>query len=139
MPRSPTSRAISGTSLPPSDASRKAMKVAGMRIGGKIALTLSDSFYVGRFRAEFLDTLQHPGGHSFGHEEEALALFEAAKFRQGGGKGQKLGRRCRAARSAKGCVIVHGGQTHEVPAAPVAKVVDTTGAGNCSQAGFSHG
>ena len=42
-------------------------------------------------------------------------------------------------RSAKGCVIVDGAEVHAVPAAPVAKVVDTTGAGDLFAAGFLHG
>ena len=42
-------------------------------------------------------------------------------------------------RSAKGCVVVKGAEVHAVPAAPVAKVVDTTGAGDLFAAGFLFG
>src|SRR6202000_3167956 len=42
-------------------------------------------------------------------------------------------------RSEKGCVIVKGGETWEVPAFPIAKLVDTTGAGDMFAAGFLAG
>ena len=42
-------------------------------------------------------------------------------------------------RSAKGCVIVEEDTLHEIPAAPVAQVVDTTGAGDQFAAGFLYG
>jgi sugar/nucleoside kinase (ribokinase family) len=42
-------------------------------------------------------------------------------------------------RSAKGCVIVEEGMVHEVPAAPVKRVIDTTGAGDQFAAGFLYG
>ena len=42
-------------------------------------------------------------------------------------------------RSAKGCVIVEEGMVHEIPAAPVGRVIDTTGAGDQFAAGFLYG
>jgi sugar/nucleoside kinase (ribokinase family) len=42
-------------------------------------------------------------------------------------------------RSAKGSVVISKDQVQEVPAAPVAKVVDTTGAGDLYAAGFLYG
>jgi len=42
-------------------------------------------------------------------------------------------------RSEKGSVIVAGGETHEVPAFPIARLVDTTGAGDMYAAGFLAG
>jgi sugar/nucleoside kinase (ribokinase family) len=39
-------------------------------------------------------------------------------------------------RSAKGCVIARGAEVHVIDAAPVAKVIDTTGAGDQFAAGF---
>jgi sugar/nucleoside kinase (ribokinase family) len=120
------------------DASRKAMKVAHEH-GGKIALTLSDAFCVGRFRAEFLDLFNTQIDILFANEEEALALFELQSFDKVVEKMKAWGGVAALTRSAKGCVIVHGGQMHEVPAAPIAKVVDTTGAGDQFAAGFLYG
>ena len=42
-------------------------------------------------------------------------------------------------RSEKGCIIIDGDQTWEVPAFPIAKLVDTTGAGDMFAAGFLAG
>ena len=42
-------------------------------------------------------------------------------------------------RSEKGCIIVKGDQTWEVPASPIAKLVDTTGAGDMFAAGVLAG
>ena len=47
-----------------------------------------------------------------------------------------MGRLAAITRSAKGCVIVKEQEIHAVPAASVAKVVDTTGAGDQFAAGF---
>ncbi|MEQ9093253.1 MAG: PfkB family carbohydrate kinase, partial [Miltoncostaeaceae bacterium] len=50
--------------------------------------------------------------------------------------------RCEVAvvtRSAQGSVVVTADAVHEVPAAPVSQVVDTTGAGDLYAAGFLHG
>jgi sugar/nucleoside kinase (ribokinase family) len=42
-------------------------------------------------------------------------------------------------RGAKGAVIIDGERTTEVPAMPVTRVVDTTGAGDLFAAGFLYG
>jgi sugar/nucleoside kinase (ribokinase family) len=42
-------------------------------------------------------------------------------------------------RSEKGCVVIDGKETWEVPAFPIAKLVDTTGAGDLFAAGFLAG
>ena len=42
-------------------------------------------------------------------------------------------------RSEKGSVVVRGPETYAVPAAPISKVVDTTGAGDLYAAGFLYG
>ncbi|HEY5347490.1 MAG TPA: adenosine kinase, partial [Rhizomicrobium sp.] len=120
------------------DASRKAI-AAAKKAGAKIALTLSDSFCVGRFRDEFLGLMKSDLDIIFANEDEALALFEVENFADAVKAAQAWGGTLAITRSAKGCVIVKGGEVHAVPAAPVEKVIDTTGAGDQFAAGFLFG
>src|SRR3569623_2626001 len=120
------------------DASRKA--IAAMKgAGGRIALTLSDSFCVGRFRDEFLHLIDRDVNILFANEDESKALFEAEDFDGVAAAAKKWGGIAALTRSAKGCVIVEEGMVHEIPAAPIARVVDTTGAGDQFAAGFMYG
>jgi sugar/nucleoside kinase (ribokinase family) len=119
-------------------ASRKAI-AAVKGAGGRVALSLSDSFCVGRFREEFLHLLDRDVNILFANEEEAKALFEVEDFESVVAGARRWGGIAALTRSAKGCVIVEDGMVHEVPAAPVAQVVDTTGAGDQFAAGFLYG
>jgi sugar/nucleoside kinase (ribokinase family) len=119
-------------------ASRKAI-AAIKGAGGRVALTLSDAFCVGRFRDEFLQLLAKDVNILFANEDEAKALFEAEDFANVVAAAQKWGGIAALTRSAKGCVIVEGGAVHEIAAAPVARVIDTTGAGDQFAAGFLYG
>jgi sugar/nucleoside kinase (ribokinase family) len=114
--------------------------IAAMKgAGGRIALSLSDPFCVGRFRDEFLHLLDKDVNILFANEDEATALFQADNFDGVIEGAKKWGGIAALTRSAKGCVIVEEGQVHEVPAAPVARVIDTTGAGDQFAAGFLYG
>jgi sugar/nucleoside kinase (ribokinase family) len=119
-------------------ASRKAI-AAVKGAGGRIALSLSDSFCVGRFRDEFLHLLNRDVDILFANEDEAKALFEVEDFEGVIAGAKNWGGVAALTRSAKGCVIVEEDTVHEIPAAPVARVVDTTGAGDQFAAGFLYG
>ena len=119
-------------------ASRKAMQAAE-DAGTQIALSLSDSFCVGRFREEFLDLMQHKLDIIFANEDEAKSLFETEDFGIVTERMNAWGGIAAITRSAEGCVVIKGGEIHAVPARPVAKLVDTTGAGDQFAAGFLFG
>jgi sugar/nucleoside kinase (ribokinase family) len=120
------------------DASRKAI-AAVKGAGGRIALSVSDSFCIGRFRDEFLHLLDRDVNILFANEDEAKALFEEEDFDKIIAAAKKWGGIAALTRSAKGCVIVQEDMVHEIPAAPVAQVIDTTGAGDQFAAGFLFG
>ena len=73
------------------EASRKAI-AAAKSAGAQVALSLSDSFCVGRFRDEFLHLMAHDLDILFANEDEAKALFEAEDFDVVVEKMQGLGR-----------------------------------------------
>jgi len=119
-------------------ASRKAI-AAARGAGGRVAMSLSDSFCVGRFRNEFLHLMDREVNILFANEDEAKALFEVEDFDDVVAEAKKWGGIAALTRSAKGCVIVEEGMVHQIPAAPVKHVVDTTGAGDQFAAGFLYG
>ena len=108
--------------------------------GRQVALTLSDSFCVDRYRGEFLDLMRRGTVDVvFANEAELHALYQTSDF--DGALKQlredvKLGV---VTRSEKGCVVSSREGIVAVPASPVEKVVDTTGAGDLFAAGFLFG
>ncbi|MBL26088.1 MAG: adenosine kinase [Rhodospirillaceae bacterium] len=120
------------------EAFRKAVDIA-KGAGRKVALSLSDKFCVDRFRAEFRELVDHGVDIVFANEEELKSLYEVDDFDEGL---QHIRGHCEIAaltRSAKGSVVLSGDEVHVVDAAPVSKVVDTTGAGDLYAAGFLYG
>ncbi|MEQ9326364.1 MAG: adenosine kinase [Rhodospirillales bacterium] len=120
------------------EAFRRAAKIAH-EAGRKVSLTLSDSFCVDRYRDEFRDFIASHVDILFGNEEEIKSLYQVSSFDDAF---QHLRGVCEIAaltRSEKGAVIVAGDEIHVLDAAPVKKVVDTTGAGDLYAAGFLFG
>ncbi len=117
---------------------RKAATIAH-DAGRRVSLSLSDSFCVNRHHAEFLDLVENHVDILFANEHEISALYKTTRFEDALAAVKRLGKVAALTRSAKGAVIVAGGEVIEVKAEPVAKVVDTTGAGDLYASGFLYG
>lgn len=107
--------------------------------GCKVALSLSDLFCVDRHRSSFQDLLLNHVDILFANEAEIIALYQAASFDEAVACVQGKCETAALTRGAKGSVVVSGDEVYEVPAAPVERVVDTTGAGDLYAAGFLYG
>ncbi len=109
---------------------------AAHRAGRQVSLSLSDAFCVNRYRKEFLDLVTSHIDILFANEAEILALFEAASFEDAVKAVRATGTLTVLTRGAAGATVVGRDGVITVPAASVAKVVDTTGAGDLFAAGF---
>lgn len=108
--------------------------------GREVALTLSDSFCVDRYRDEFL-SLMRTGAVDlvFANEAELHALYGTSDFDGALTQLQKDVRLAVVTRSEKGCIVAAPGGLTPVPAHPIKELVDTTGAGDLFAAGFLFG
>ena len=107
--------------------------------GRRVALSLSDPFCVERHRAAFRHLVRGHVDILFANEAEITGLYEAGDFDEAC---RRTAADCPFAaltRGAAGSVIAAGGELVRVRAAPVAKVVDTTGAGDLYAAGVLFG
>jgi sugar/nucleoside kinase (ribokinase family) len=108
--------------------------------GRQVALTLSDSFCVDRYRGEFLELMRSGTVDLiFANEAELHSLYQTADFDAALkqlAEDVKLGV---VTRSEKGCIVAAGDTITAVPAFPIDKMVDTTGAGDLFAAGFLFG
>lgn len=107
--------------------------------GRQVALTLSDSFCVDRHRDSFLHLVDNHVDILFANEAELLSLYETDDFDAALDALSKSGTTACVTRSEKGSVILSGTSRYIIPAVPVDKVIDTTGAGDQYAAGVLAG
>ena len=118
---------------------QKAGKIA-RHSGARVALTLSDSFCVDRFRGEFIELMRTKVVDTlFANTEEILSLYETPHFDEALDALRAEGVLGVVTRSEKGCVVVKGDESWRAPAFPIRKLEDTTGAGDMFAAGFLAG
>ncbi len=118
---------------------RKAADIAH-RSGARIALTLSDSFCVDRYRGEFLDLLRTGMVDIlFSNTSELHALYQTADLDTAIGELKKEKLLSFVTCSGEGCLVVDRSEVQSVIAAPIERLVDTTGAGDLFAAGALFG
>jgi len=122
---------------------RRAMRraIAAARAAGrKVAFTLSDAFVISRHGDDFRALIADGAiDILFANEHELAALTGKADFHDGIAALAPQILTLVVTRSELGAYAVSGGDHAEVAAVPVAKVVDTTGAGDLFAAGFLYG
>jgi adenosine kinase len=130
----------------PPNAKEAFLKAADIahKAGRRVALTLSDSFCVDRYRAEFLNLIRKGTVDIlFANERELHSLYESSDFDTAVKQLRSDAKLAVVTRSEKGCVVVARDGVEAVQAMPIEKVVDVTGAGDLFAAGFlvghSHG
>ena len=107
--------------------------------GRMLALTLSDGFVVDRHRAGLLAFIESQVDLVFANEVEICSLFQTSSFDEAVCEITLRAKLAAITRSEQGSTIVTSAETFHVPAYPVEKVVDTTGAGDQYAAGFMFG
>jgi sugar/nucleoside kinase (ribokinase family) len=120
------------------DAFRFAASVAH-EAGKRVSLTLSDSFCVDRHREHFRSLVCDEVDLLFGNEDELTSLYEVSSFEEAVTAVRRDSSMAAITRGAAGSVIVTADEIIEVPAEPVDRVLDTTGAGDLYASGFLYG
>lgn len=121
------------------EAFRVAAKIAH-GAGRKVAITLSDSFCVDRFRDEFLE-LMRAGALDivFANRHEVLSLYQTSDFETAIEALEREVPLAVVTMSEEGSMVLSGGERTIVPAALLERLVDLTGAGDQYAAGFLYG
>lgn len=126
----------------PKDAKDAFVKAAAIAHDNKrtVALTLSDAFCVGRYRDEFIALMRNKTVDLiFANEAELQSLYNTNDFDAALKQLRDDVALSVVTRSEKGCVVAAKDAVTAVPAFPVDKVIDTTGAGDLFAAGFLFG
>jgi len=117
----------------------KAAEVAHLN-GRKVAITLSDSFCVDRYRSEFQSMLTDGVVDlMFANEHELRALYETADLDTAVAAARETGALTALTLGKEGAMVFNRDETYKVAARDVDNVVDLTGAGDLFASGFLFG
>jgi sugar/nucleoside kinase (ribokinase family) len=105
----------------------------------RVALSLSDSFCVARHRESFLELVASHVDILFANEDEITSLYQTDSFDDAAREVRKHTTLACLTRGARGSVLISDREELEIPAVPVPRVVDTTGAGDLYAAGVLFG
>jgi sugar/nucleoside kinase (ribokinase family) len=108
--------------------------------GRKVAFTLSDTFCVDRHREGFWQLLRDGKiDILFANEAEAASMVMVNDVEEAIACLAKLAPTLVVTRSEAGATAISNGERADVPAEPIVRLVDTTGAGDLFAAGFLAG
>ncbi len=119
-------------------AMRRAIEVAHAS-DSLVAFSASDPFCVQRHQREFLELLHGDVDVLFANEDETTLLFGTPTFDDALAAVEETGLLAALTRGSAGSVVVAASGPVHVPADPVDRVADTTGAGDLFAAGFLYG
>lgn len=118
---------------------RKASEIAH-KAKRKVAITLSDSFCVDRYRDEFRDLIRTRAVDIvFANEHELKSLYETSDFDTAVKAFREEAALAIVTRSEKGSLTISSEGLVEAPAFGIDNLVDTTGAGDLFAAGYLFG
>ena len=106
----------------------------------QVALTLSDSFCVDRFRDEFLDLMRSGTVDMiFANDAELKSLYQTSDLATGISALKEDIPLAAVTQGEEGSLVVTREKTIEIDAHPIDRLVDTNGAGDSYAAGFLFG
>jgi sugar/nucleoside kinase (ribokinase family) len=120
------------------EAYRKAA-AAAHAAGGKVSLTLSDSFCVDRHRHDFRDLVVNQVDLLFCNADELVSLYEVDSLEDAVGAVRGDCEVAAVTCGKEGSVVVTPDGVVPIAPHPVPEVVDTTGAGDLYASGFLYG
>jgi sugar/nucleoside kinase (ribokinase family) len=103
----------------------------------KVALSLSDAFCVDRWREEFLPLIRsRTVDLTLANEAELKSLYASSDFEDALACLRQDAALAVITRGAEGCVVLTRERVEVIPAVPIMRLVDATGAGDLFAAGF---
>ncbi len=107
--------------------------------GGKVALSLSDSFCIERHRESFQDLVENHIDILFANESEIIALYESPDFESAKNNIEGKCEITVLTIGEKGSIIQANNREYKVNPYLFGDVIDTTGAGDIYASGFLYG